>query len=372
MHYRLKFALMTIMVVGAFFVSGDSLSQIGGMRLKAVEFAELAGWAEDNHSDAIEPLQRSCAKLMAGSDGGDRPVAGGSLSDWRDVCGRLPGRDGAQITDPDARTFFEQEFQAYAVSQGQDDVGVFTGYFEIELTGSLGRTGPHQVPLYRMPQTEDLSHQSRADIIAGGLQGQGLELAWVDDPIAAFFLQIQGSGKVLLHDGSERRVRYAGKNGFGYRSIGRKLIEDGVLGPEEVSMQAIIAWMMAHPDRQHDLMNYNESFVFFDWREENAPQGAQGVGLTAGRSLAIDPSYIPYGAPLWLQTSDPVTGRALNRLMIAQDTGGAIKGAVRGDFFWGTGATAAEYAGLMNQEGRYFLFLPKGLGLKLRANGSFE
>lgn len=360
------------MVAGAFSFQGAAVGQTGGMRLKPVAFTDLQGWGADRIADAIAPLLKSCRKLMEAGGGADRPTAGGLLGDWRPLCGQLEGLAKGTMSDADARAFFEREFQAYAVSQGEVETGVFTGYFELELTGSESRISPEQVPLYRLPPSEDLRQQSRAEIIAGGLKGHGLELIWVDDPIAAFFLQVQGSGKVLLRDGSARRVRYAGNNGFGYRSIGRKLIEDGAMDPEDVSMQAIIDWMQRHPDQSQDLMNHNDSFVFFDWRAEEAPQGAQGVGLTAGRSLAIDPSYIPYGAPLWLQTTDPVTGGALNRLVIAQDTGGAIKGAVRGDYFWGTGATAAEYAGLMNQEGRYFLLLPKGLDLKLRANGSFE
>lgn len=372
MHWRFNIALTAGMVVGAFSSLGEGLGQTGGMRLKPVEFTDLQGWLADHVADAIAPLQKSCAKLIAGAGIAEWPTAGGTPADWSGLCTRAAALGNAPVSDADARAFFEQEFQPYAVSQGEADTGVFTGYFEIELSGSLARTSADQVPLYQLPPTEALRHQSRTSIIDGGLVGHGLELAWVDDPIAAFFLEVQGSGKIRLHDGAERWVRFAGKNGFGYRSIGRKLIEDGILGPEEVSMQAIIAWMKANPDQRQDLMNHNQSFVFFDWRDERAPQGAQGVGLTAGRSLAIDPSYIPYGAPLWLETTDPVTGASLNRLLVAQDTGGAIKGAVRGDFFWGTGDVAAEYAGLMNQEGRYFLFLPKGLDLKLRPNGSFE
>ncbi|MEM7056312.1 MAG: MltA domain-containing protein [Pseudomonadota bacterium] len=349
------------------------MSQTGGMRLKPVDFADLRGWAEDTISEAIPPLLKSCRLLMLGveTDPPNRPIAAGHLDDWRPMCIRLQTLAEHAISDDGARAFFKEEFQAYRVSQGESETGGFTGYFEIELTGSLKRSSPDQVPLYKLP-SEALRHQPRADIVAGGLEGQGLELIWVDDPIAAFFLQVQGSGKVLLTDGADRRVRYAGFNGFGYRSIGRKLVEDGELDPEEVSMQAIIAWMRAHPEQRQGLMNHNRSFVFFDWRDGGAAQGAQGVDLTPGRSLAIDPEYIPYGAPLWLETTDPVTGAALNRLMIAQDKGGAIKGAVRGDFFWGTGPTAGEYAGLMNQEGQYFLFLPKGLNLNLRPNGSFE
>lgn len=350
------------------------MGQTGGIRLKPVAVSELLGWSKDSVAQAIEPFLRSCRQLMDASEATwrDRPTAGGDRTDWQHICARAEELATIGVTDEAARAFFEQDFQAYLVSQGDADVGVFTGYFEIELTGSFKRISPDQVALYRLPPSDALRGQTRDQIAAGGLDGQGLELVWIDDPIAAFFLQVQGSGKVQIRDGVDRRVRYAGSNGLGYRSIGRKLIEDGVMDPEEVSMQSIIAWMQANPDQSDDLMNHNPSFVFFDWRESDAPIGAQGVGLTPGRSLAIDPDYIPYGAPIWLQTADPITGSALNRLVVAQDTGGAIKGAVRGDFYWGTGAVAGEYAGRMNQDGRYYLLLPKGLRLNLRSDGSFE
>lgn len=350
------------------------MTQAAGMRLKPVTFDQLSGWSEDQLSEAIKPMADSCRALMQGvrSDPPDRALAGGRLEDWKPACAAIDRLTASTPTDADVRALLEREFQPYAVFDAEDDEGLFTGYFEVELTGSLQRTSSSQVPLYRTPPVDALRRQTRADIAAGGLHGQGLELVWLDDPIAAFFLDIQGSGKIVLNDGTERRVRYDKFNGFGYRAVGRKLVADAEIPLEEISMQSIVAWMERNPDRMQALMNYNRSYVYFDWLDKAAAQGSQGTDLTPGRSLAIDPSFIPYGAPVWLQTTHPLTNQPLNRLMLAHDKGGAIKGAVRGDYFWGSGAKAAEPAGKMKHQGRYFLLLPKALDLGLRENGSFE
>jgi membrane-bound lytic murein transglycosylase A len=205
----------------------------------------------------------------------------------------------------------------------------------------------------------------RDEIERGALDGRALELLWVDDPIDKFFLQIQGSGLVRLADGRLLRVGYADQNGRAYRPIGRDLVEMGELSREEVSLQSIAAWLRANPDRADAVMDKNPSYVFFqllgDAEALEGPLGAQGVPLLAGRSLAVDRRYIPYGAPVWLETEAPFPDgeRSLHRLMIAQDTGGAIKGGVRGDVFRGAGDLAEHVAGHMKSRGSYFLFLPK-------------
>ena len=295
-----------------------------------------------------------------------------------------------------ARAFFESRFSAYEARNRANAQGLFTGYFEPELRGALRADASHAVPLYRRPPdlvTADLGlfrpelageriagrvsggalkpYAARAEIDAGALAGRGLELAWVDDPVDAFFLHIQGSGRLVFADGTTRRVAHAASNGQAYFPIGRTLVARGALLPEEVSMPAIRTWLDANPARAPALMRENRSYVFFRWLDEGpapeGPVGAQGVVLSAGRSLAVDRRFVPLTAPIWLATgapdpADPARdGRPLRRLMVAQDTGSAIRGPVRGDVYWGTGAAAGAVAGHMRHEGRYWLLLPRGL-----------
>jgi membrane-bound lytic murein transglycosylase A len=278
------------------------------------------------------------------------------------------------------------------VLDGSNPEGLFTGYYEPLLNGSRRFGRPYTVPLYRPPADllhidlgrfnptlagyaiygrieggEFVPYYSRRDIDAGALAGRGLELLWVDDPIDKFFLQIQGSGQVRLDDGSLVRVGYAGQNGHPYRAIGRDLIEMEVLTPEQVTMPAIRAWLELHPNDALNIMERNRSYIFFEERPELAPDdgplGAEGVSLTAERSLAVDPRYIPFGVPIWLDTTAPFPEGAgpLRRLVVAQDTGSAIKGVVRGDVFWGAGERAEAIAGHMKSRGRYAILLPKAL-----------
>jgi membrane-bound lytic murein transglycosylase A len=207
---------------------------------------------------------------------------------------------------------------------------------------------------------------SRADIDNGSLAGRGLELAWVDDADAAFFLHIQGSGRVALENGTTLRVGYDGQNGHVYQAIGRTLIQRGELTPENTSMQTIKQWLVAHPQQAASLRQENPSYIFFREIVGDGPIGAQNVALTPQRSLAVDPNFIPYGAPIWLSATHPTQpNTAIRRLLIAQDTGGAIRGAVRGDYFWGAGPEAEELAGVMKSRGAYWLLLPKNItGLK--------
>ncbi|MGH6912588.1 MAG: murein transglycosylase A, partial [Geminicoccales bacterium] len=219
----------------------------------------------------------------------------------------------------------------------------------------------------RIQGNQFVPYHSRGEIESGALDDRGLELLWVDDRVDKFFLQIQGSGQVVLEDGRLIRVGYAGQNGHPYRAIGRDLIEIGALPPEQVSMQSIRTWLEANPGAARAIMDRNRSYVFFQENSElgpdDGPIGAQGVPLTAGRSLAVDLRFIPLGAPVWLDSSAPFPdGEApLRRLMIAQDTGGAIKGVVRGDVFWGAGALAEAVAGRMKSTGRYAVLLPRSL-----------
>ena len=276
-------------------------------------------------------------------------------------------------------------FRPLAVSDGEKGIGLFTGYFEPHLRGSWSKTAKYKFPLYRRPPeliNVDLGRfrpalrgrgisgsvrgkrlvpfADRKAIRRGALAGRGLEFLWVDNEVDVFFLHVQGSGRVVMTDGSVVRVGFAGRNGLPYKSIGREMIKMGVLQRDKVSMQSIRQWLSANPLRAKDVMDRNKSYIFFSRIKGPGPVGAQGVALTPGRSLAVDRRYFPLGLPFWLDTSDPLDGRKpLRRLMIAQDTGGAITGPVRGDLFWGYGAEARERAGKMKSSGRYFILLPK-------------
>ena len=354
--------------------------------LTPVAYSELTDWGLDDQSGALRALRQTCARFDKLKD--DRPVGPGSLAgtiaDWRPLCAAAREID---VTAPAARSFFETWFDPFLASDNDEAEGLFTGYFEAELHGSRMREGPYQTPLYARPSdmvTADLGefrddwkgkklvgrlvdgrlrpYPSRAEIEAGALTGKDLEILWVDDPIDAFFLQIQGSGRVSMNDGQTVRLGYAAQNGHKYVAIGRQLIERGEVPREQMSMQAIRSWLEDNPDQAPKLMNSNPSFVFFRELTKPGPIGAQGVPLTPGRSLAVDLKFIPMGVPVWLDTTDPLSaGEPLRRLVVAQDTGGAIRGPVRGDLFWGFGDEAARKAGPMKQQGNYYLLLPKSV-----------
>jgi membrane-bound lytic murein transglycosylase A len=356
------------------------------LTLTPVGFAELPSWTGDRLAEALPALRSSCAALGAQPD--DRPVGpdalAGRVADWKPLCARLPGADAG---DAVVQQFFEAWFLPLTVAGPDGPDGLFTGYYEPELGGSRRHSGKFAVPLYRRPgdlvsvdlgefradlKGETLAGRvvdgrlepyfTRAEIDAGALADRELELLWLADPIDAFFLSVQGSGRVRLIEGGTTRVGFAGSNGHPFTAIGRRLVEQGELAREDVSMQAVRDWLRAHPSQAGTLMAENARYIFFREVEGAGPTGTQGVPLTPGRSLAVDAALLPLGVPLWLDTTwpagTPAAGQPLRRLMVAQDTGGAIKGAVRGDVFWGTGEAALAIAGPMKQRGRYFLLLP--------------
>ncbi len=333
---------------------------MGGFQLTPVSFVDLPAWSSDNHAQALQAFRRSCANISGKRSVGSSSAGGpfGNSGQWQRACSASAAVRG---TDSAAREFFEAYFVPYLVESGGTNAGMFTGYYEPILMGSWRRTERFNVPLYRSPGNTGRKLPSRAEIEAGALAGRGIEILWVDDPIGAFFLQIQGSGRVQMQDGSTVRLGYAGGNGYTYFPIGRELIRRGEIAPEQMSMQAIRDWLIAHPADADDVMNLNPSYVFFRKMDGEGPIGAHGVPLTPGRSLAVDPSFVPYGVPIWLETTDPTQGGTpLHRLVVAQDTGGAIKGPIRGDVFWGAGEDAELHAGLMKETGRYFMLLPRG------------
>ncbi len=334
------------------------------LRLNPTSFTQLADWASDDHSIALTAFKRSCAafsKMPASSPVGK---IGGYAADWQRVCNVAMGL--GNVADGPAKRFFENWFKPYIATADNNTQGLFTGYYEAGLKGAWHPHGRYRTPIYALPDNPVITKKfTRAEIEGGALAGKGLELLWVNDPVDAFFLQIQGSGRVAMEDGRVVRLGFAGKNGRAYVSIGRELVRRGVISRDTVSMQRIRGWLKAHPRDGAELMAMNGSFVFFRINSADTasgPVGAQGVALTPGRSLAVDRRFIPLGVPLWLDIADLIdSGRPLRRLVVAQDSGSAIKGPVRGDLFWGFGEKAARQAGKMKSIGRYYILLPKKL-----------
>lgn len=372
-----------------------------GPILRPVSFAALEGWARDHHSQALDTFLVSCTRLLP--QPADRPTEGikqdgvpfaGTLGDWHQEC-----RAARQVPDGDdaaARAFFEARFTPVLIRPADREDGLFTGYyvpviegrrvpderFDVPLRGrpdslvsvNLGAFEPalKGQHIYGRVQTDGIvtrlqPYFTREDIAGGVLDAQNLELVWLEDPVDAFFMHIQGSGLIRLGDGSVIRLGFAGKNGLPYTSIGRVLVDRGEMTLDQASMQSIRAWVAANPDQADDVLNQNKSYVFFAEQAETGAVGAQGVVLTAGRSLAIDRRYLPLGVPLWVEIEGAGGDRetAIHRLMVAQDTGGAIKGVIRGDFFWGEGDEAGAVAGRMKNRGIYYVLLPKAVAGRL-------
>lgn len=336
------------------------------LTLSSVPYNRLAGWQDDDAAAALPAFLRSCDKFLARPDAASidpRPhrTDFGLVEEWRPVCkaaAAVPSYDPAA-----ARAFFASQFAPLLAGDNGDSEGLFTGYFEITLHGARRRGGPYQTPLYRRPP--DPARYTRAQIEDGALAGKGLELLWVDSPIDAFFLEIQGSGVVELKGGGSVRVGFDGSNGKRYVAVGRLLIQQGDLPRSKVTMASIRDWMSAHPKEGDALRRQNPSYVFFRELKKPGPLGAERVVLTPGRSLAVDRRFIALGVPIWLDVHQRFTTGDIRRLVVAQDTGGAIRGPVRGDLFWGHDAAAAKGAGAMNARGRYFLLLPNAVAARL-------
>lgn len=344
----------------------------------AVDFNDLPGWENDQQAEAIIALRKNCIRLK-------------SKAEWQNICHAV-----GQLQQPDssrARLFFETHFTPHTLrgEKGKKQ-GMITGYYEPLLQGAMQADERYRFPLYRVP--DDMLIIELADIfpalkgkrVRGRVVGnkvvpyyerseidgertplQGQELLWVDDRDQLFFLQIQGSGRIQLPDGKIIGAGYANQNGRAYHSIGKKLIDMGEIKREDVSLSSIKQWLTDNPDRAVALLNENPSYVFFTLRDkvEEGPTGSLNVPLTAERSLAIDPKFVKLGAPIWLNTSYPGTDNLpLQKLVIAQDTGGAIKGQLRADLFWGTGDRAEKMAGNMKQAGEMYILLPKNSTLK--------
>ncbi|WP_089997195.1 murein transglycosylase A [Cognatiyoonia koreensis] len=315
-----------------------------------LDYADLNGWAQDDHDAALSVFAQTC---------GDIP-----RYEFERLCAFA--KDA-----PPARDFFETFFQPVLIEDG--DPMLFTGYYEPEISGSLAPTDEFRFPLYRVPPdlVEGQTYLSRREIDeSDALKDKALEIAWLSDPVDLFFLQVQGSGRIKLPDGGVIRVGYGGKNGRDYSSLGQTLVSRGVYQPHQVSAEVIRNWVRDNPDEGQELLWTNESYVFFrevsEVPAELGPLGAMNRSITAMRSIAVDPSITLLGAPVWIEKEGE---SPLNRLMIAQDTGSAIKGAQRADIFYGTGTKAGLEAGQIKDGGRMVVLMPVDYALAKTEQG---
>ena len=343
-------------------------------RLERASWDGLPNWNADDPTDALAAFLQSCTVLA-------------TRTEWTAVCAAgaaVPGKSRPDII----RRYFRENFEPFkVVNADESQTGIVTGYYEPLLRGSRVRTEVFKYPVYSQPQDlvsvelsdvyPDLKFKrlrgrvvgnklmpyfERSEIESSGAPLKGLELAWVDDAVELFFLQIQGSGQIQLPDGSRMRVGYADQNGHPFRSLGGALIRRSQIRAEHASMAGIKEWARRNPAKIQQFMNINPSYVFFKELpgDLSGPIGTLGVPLTGERSIAVDQRVVPLGVPVFLATTFPNTKTELNRLMVAQDTGGAIYGAVRADFYWGFGDAAGSQAGRMKQQGRMWVLLPKG------------
>jgi membrane-bound lytic murein transglycosylase A len=343
--------------------------------LEVTSWEAIDGWAEDDLRSALGPFLMSCRALR------NRPG-------WEGVCA-----DALTVTpdDPTAvRAFFESRFVPYRVNNPNgSDSGLITGYYVPDLLGSKIPSERFAHPIYAVPDDllvidlrsvyPDLAnyrlrgrlqgrkvvpYYDRAQIESDTRPLKGKEICWVEDPVDLYFMQVQGTGRITLNEGGKILVHYADQNGHPYRSIGKLLLDKGAMTREQMSMQNIKSWVAANPEDGRKLLDENPSYVFFrEGRGDGEVTGALGVPLSSERSVAIDPRTVPLGAPVFLATTRPgvATPEPLKRLMMGQDTGGAIKGAVRADFFWGLGDVAGYFAGRMKHTGRMWVLLPAGM-----------
>lgn len=339
-------------ILAILFAAAASLAPVptfAGPKYQALRFDQLLGWDKDDHSAALAAFLDSCEDISA--------------PEWAPICSYA-------ATQPNARVFFESLFTPVLVRPAAK--ALFTGYFEPELNGSIYRVGPYKYPVYRKPDnlTPADPALSRKEIENGALKYKGLEIAYVDDPVALHYLHIQGSGRINLTNGNIVRVGYAGENGHVFRSAAAELIRLGEISPDQASIEGITKWVSENPERGLTALQHNASYVFF--REvdnlslDSGPLGALERPLTALRSIAVDPKFNQLGAPVWVEKG----GRfKIQRLMIAQDVGAAIKGPQRADIFFGTGTLAGKLAGQVKDPGRMVVLLPNAIAYRLVPEG---
>ena len=337
-------------------------------------FMQLPGWQTSQVKPSLLAFRESCTVFLKKHP---EHAAGSQLidlkaKDWQPACHAAEAI--TSISNRSAKTFFETWFTPVAFYNHKPLHGLFTGYFMPVVHGSLVKTKQYAVPVYGLPSRKKSElRYTRAQINQGALAHKAPVILWVNSQIDRLFLEIEGAGSVKLPNGKLVHLGYAGENGAPYTPIARLLINKGVMTKDNASSKHIKRYMKAHPREADALLNQNKSFVFFQKLKHNAAIGAQGFGLTAGYSLAVDRKWVPLGAPLWLNTTHPnEKNRPFQRLMIAQDTGGAIKGAVRGDIFYGSGKDAIYAAENMQNQGSYWLLLPKQAISRIKNNFSHK
>jgi membrane-bound lytic murein transglycosylase A len=362
--------------------AGASQAGTGAVRFEPISFHDLPGWAEDDHLAALKAFQASCPQVIAGKAGKSTGSEAAALVAACTTAMALP----PTMTRLMARTFFETQFRPHRIAHAGSE-GLLTGYYEPVIDGSRTRQGKFQTPLFKrpgdlvtiVPETRaaapgGLTHAqrtsaglvpfaTRAEIEAGALAGKNLELLYLASPVDIYFLQIQGAGRIRLRDGTYVRVQYDGKNGHPYTSIGRYLIDKGLLAADKVSMGALGRWLKADLARAREVMNQNASYVFFREMpaDSRGPQGAFEVALIAGRSLAIDPAFHRLGSLIYVsgpKLTPKGHARPFNRLMVAHDVGGAIKGPERADIYFGTGERAESQASGVRHAGHLYTLVP--------------
>ncbi|MGC1181978.1 murein transglycosylase A [Legionella sp.] len=384
----LLFVLTLLSIVTWWFWQLEQPKQPTSM-FRPVTFKQLPGWNSADLKKSLETFQTSCRAFVkqnpeqvVGTEHIDLQV-----KDWHPAC--YAALNINPVTENDAKSFFQEWFQPVEFYDKKTGPGLFTGYYVPAIKGSYTKTNEFSVPLYETPEdlvTSDLGmffndlknrrlvgrlvkqklvpYHTRAQINNGALKDKAKVLVWINSPIDRLFLEIQGSGVIEFENGDNISIGYDAQNGQPYTAIAGVLIKEGVMTKDNASMQAIKRYLTEHPKQLNKVINQNKSFIFFRKMAQNRALGSQGVSLTPGYSLAIDKQWIPMGTPLWLNTTrpdskNPNVNKPMQRLMIAQDTGGAIRGKIRGDVFWGGGDRATLVAGHMKNTGHYWLLLPK-------------
>ncbi len=337
----------------------------GDVKLHQAYFDDLKNWENSNHREALLSFLNSCQKFANLPQ--DRRIGGqfGDITarDYRDVC--EIGEVIKGMSDLQIKNFFENWFKPFLITdRNNNNRGLFTGYYEASLNGSKKKTEKFKYAVYKKPSDlTDQPYLSRSQIENGALEGKNLEILYVDDKVELFFMHIQGSGRVRLPSGAVVRLAFGGKNHQPFSPISTFLLDNKHLKPEEISAENVKKWLKKNPDIAEEAMNFNDSYIFFEISQDKFVKGGQGVELTPEHSLAVDHKIIPYATPLWVETS--LLGSKINKLMIAQDTGSAIKGTIRGDIFFGYGKEAERKASSMANFGQYYALLPNNIVRKI-------
>lgn len=357
-----------------------------GVELQKVQMNKLSGWQSENFSEVADVFNKNCGKILENTN---EYIYASAIKiktkDYQKICSKFLSKNIR--SDIDMRHFIELNFDVYAITDNGAAEGKFTSYYEAVIHASFEKTDKYKYPIYGKPKDlieinlkdfdENLPDTRLVGRVSGNkfipyynrreIENNGIKapvLMWGDDLVDIHFMQIQGSAVAEMSDGSELRIGFADSNGHKFRGIGSILLDKKLLSAGEASMPKIREWLRRNPDKAKDLMAENNRFIFQRITDADGPIGALGIALTAGRSLAVDNKYIPLGAMMWLDTVNPDNGN-LKKIVFAQDIGGAIKGVVRGDYFWGQGEKALIHAGRMNSVGKYYIFVPKNSPVKV-------